>query len=111
MGPAVYVMSVVGESPAVLSELLWHLRKVDKRHVAGVEIWATGRGEASLRSLWDSQEWATLREDGLAIPDLWPRDSPPGSTYGTRIHALTENGRVLDDVRTQAEAEAVSATL
>lgn len=41
MSQPVFVIALLGMSPAVVTELLWHLVKVEERRVVGLEIWTT----------------------------------------------------------------------
>lgn len=106
---SVYVLVVLGESPAVLSELLWWLSVVERRPVAGIEVWATGRGAERLRRLTATPAWQALEERTGPLPAL--DDVPPEASFGFRVHSFRLGDDVMDDVRSEAEAAAVSATL
>ena len=112
MGQGAYIMSVVGESPAVLSELLWWIGAVEGRPIAGIEVWATGRGSERLRKLVQSGAWDVLTSATGPLPAMEPVDAPPDVAHGFRVHRFAmEDGRILDDVRSQAESAAVSEAL
>jgi len=106
-----YVLAVLGESPAVLSELLWWLCVREQRPVAGIEVWATGRGGERLRKLVDSPAWSELSAQTGPLPMLQPVDTPPQASHGFRVHPLLCGDRVLHDVRSQEESAAVAARL
>lgn len=111
MSRSAYIIAVLGESPSVLSELLWWLCVEEHRPIAGMEVWATGSGAGHLAELIASPAWAELERATGPLPGQEPAGTEPGSHYGFRIHTLDEDGRTLDDVRTQGESSAVSATL
>lgn len=111
MRRSAYVLAVVGESPAVLSELLWWLCTKEQRSIAGIEVWATGRGADRLAELVASPAWGALEQQTGPLPALEPPETPPANHHGFRIHTFTVGQRVLDDVRTQPESEAVSGCL
>lgn len=58
----VYVIALVGLTPAVVTELLWHLVVRDQRVVVGLELWTTASptSTAGARSL--SEEWGLFGE-------------------------------------------------
>lgn len=107
---SVYVLCVLGESPTVLSNLLWWLAAVEQRPVAGIEVWATGRGARKLHRLVAGEAWSALQRVTGPMPALHS-DAEPSSGYGFRAHPHTLDGLTLDDVRSAEEAAAVSASL
>lgn len=111
MPRAAYVMSVLGESPAVLSELLWWLAVRERTPIAGIEVWATGRGARRLRELVASEAWRALEDRTGVLPPLASDAAQTSAAYGFRIHTFASDGNVLDDVRSEAESNAVSAQL
>jgi CRISPR-associated protein (TIGR02584 family) len=106
-----YVLAVLGESPAVLTELVWWLFTRERASIAGMEVWATGRGDRRLRQLAASETWARLESVVGRLPPLLPAGAAPSTDYGVRCHVLTREGLALDDVRTAADAGAVAAAL
>lgn len=106
-----YVLAVVGESPAVLSELLWWLCVVERRSIAGIEAWGTGRGVEHLVAMVGSPAWSELQRRTGPLPPLQPEGSAREASHGFRVHAFRREERILDDVRSEAESACVSATL
>lgn len=106
-----YVVSVIGESPAVLSELLWWLCARERTSLAGIEVWATGRGAERLRAGVAGPAWEALQHLTGPLPMLLSDGTAPDASHGFRVHRFTCEGRVLDDVRTEQESAAVAATL
>lgn len=111
MAQGVYVLAVLGESPSVLTELLWWLCVVERRPIAGVEVWATGRGARFVRSLATGDAWRSLEASTGPLPDLQPEGTPPDAAHGFRIHRFRLGESVLDDVRSEPESAAVSGIL
>ncbi len=107
---SVYVMCVLGESPTVLSNLLWWLASVEQQPVAGIEVWATGRGIGHLQQLVATEDWSALQRLTGPLPAL-QAGVEPASSFGFRVHPHTLEEAVLDDVRSADEAAAVSACL
>jgi CRISPR-associated protein (TIGR02584 family) len=108
----IHVLATVGESPAVLTELLWWLCVHERRSLAGVEIWATGRGAERVLQLARSETWDALgRAIGPTLPAVRQPEAPEPPCAGVQLYTLARNGQPLDDVRTHAEANAVSAAL
>ena len=108
---SIYVLSTIGASPSVLTELLWWLSARQGRPIAGIEAWATGEGAEQLRQLVATPEWSALKKHTGPLPDPQPEGAEPDTSYGFRIHCFAHDGEVLNDVRTRDEAAAVSATL
>lgn len=106
-----YVLSTIGESPSILTELLWWLCCIERRSVAGIEVWATGRGSQRLRELVASDVWDALQGRAGPLPALQEVGSRPEASHGFRVHRFLHDGEVLDDVRTEGESASVSATL
>ena len=111
MRRAAYVFSVLGESPAVLSELLWWLCVKERAPIAGIEVWATGRGAERLRDLVASPAWAELERQTGPLPVLQPPGSEPDASHGFRVHVFQVDGVALDDVRSESESASVAARL
>lgn len=111
MARAAYVFSVVGESPAVLSELLWWLCTQERAPIAGIEVWATGRGAERLRRLVASEKWGRLCAQTGPLPEIQPVGALPCGAFGFRIHRFVCGDQVLDDVRGEEESAAVAASL
>lgn len=112
MGNGIYVLAVLGESPAVLSELLWWLAARERQPLAGIEAWTTGRGAEHLRDLVATEAWQALQSETGPLPALRGDGAEPAASYGFRIHHFVDQDhRPLNDVRTKAEAELVSARL
>jgi len=105
-----YVLCVLGESPTVLTNLLWWLAALEKRPVAGIEVWATGSGIAHLRRLVATDEWAALQKVTGPQPQL-QTDGDESSRYGFRAHPHTLDDTVLNDIRSAEEARSVNACL
>ncbi len=107
---AAYVLCILGESPSILSNLLWWISTAEGRPIAGIEVWATGRGAQRLVDLTTLGGWGRLQAATGPLPT--PRTgAEPASGYGFRVHCHQLDGRVLDDVRSAEEAAAVNATL
>lgn len=106
-----YVLSTIGESPSILTELLWWLCTVERRPVAGIEVWATGRGARRVRALATGAAWRALQDRTGPLPALQPDGAAAEGGYGFRIHMFAHRGRVLHDVRSEGESASVSATL
>jgi len=106
----VYVLCILGESPTILSNLLWWLASQEGRPIAGIEVWATGRGARHVADLVTMGGWQRLQAITGRLPAL-TQDVEPACTYGFRLHVHHCDGRPLDDVRSAEEAGAVNARL
>ncbi len=111
MGCGVYVLAVLGESPSVLTELLWWITVRERRPLAGIEAWGTSGGETLLRGLVQSDSWQRLQDATGPLPCLLPDSTPPDSSYGFRIHTFRLDNEPLTDVRTERHAALVSSVL
>lgn len=106
-----YVFLVLGQSPAVLSELLWWLDKVENRSIAGIEVWCTSSAAKPLKEVLDSPEWTAFQHATQRLPPREPAGSPPDCDHGFRVHLFELDGTPLHDVRSEDAAQAVNATL
>lgn len=106
-----YILLVLGHSPAVLTELLWRLVGVERNSIAGIEIWTTRSGERRLQEVFDGPGWNALQDATGPLPPLEPAGTAPSDDHGTRVHVFTGADGPLDDVRTEEEALEVNATL
>lgn len=111
MSGSVYVLAVVGQSPAVLTELLWWVARRRRQAIAGIEVWTTEGGAAALRALVAGPAWQRLQERIGRLPELAPADTPPSATFGFRLHCHVVQGVVVKDVRTRQEALQVNKEL
>ncbi len=118
----VYVVALLGESPGVLTELLWHLVAVERLRIAGCEIWTTTAsiGEGSTRGLraigpeaWDALRQA-LGADADRVPPL-PVDfvvehdvDAPLAAGMSRVLVPAVDGRPLADTATVGDAASFS---
>lgn len=110
MAASVYVLAVLGETPAVVLELLWWLAVEERHHIAGIEVWTTAPSEAALRRLLVDL-WPQFERVTGPLPEVMP-SGPPASCPGLRIHTFDDdNGVALTDVRTASESARVSAAL
>ncbi|MEZ4322844.1 MAG: CRISPR-associated ring nuclease [Myxococcota bacterium] len=109
MGHGTFVLAVLGDSPSVLSELLWWMAAVDRCPLAGIEVWTTRRGAARLRDLVASEGWSGLQRCTGPLPEP-SFDADPSGRYGFRVHVFGEHA-ALEDVRSERESAIVSATL
>lgn len=119
----VFVIAVLGGSPGVITELLWHLVQRDRANVVGIEIWTTAgtdKAGASVlmneRHLFDTL-WRELGSAADLVPEL-PADlswtCPPTSTWdhrSFRLVAFQRAGGPLDDTRTPEDADLVDEQL
>lgn len=108
---SVYVLAVLGESPSVLTELLWWLCVVERRCLAGIEVWATQRGERLLRELVAGRSWQDLQDQTGPLPKLQPSGAPREAAHGFRAHVFHDGANALTDVRSEVQSAAVSAQL
>lgn len=111
MSGSTYVLTMLGEAPAVHTELLWWLGKVGRNPIAGIEAWGTRRGADQLRALVAGPAWRALQDAVGQLPTLEPEGSPPDVAYGFRIHEFEGEGGVLDDIRSEGAAARVNAVL
>lgn len=89
----ILVLAVLGTSPAVVTELLWHLLVREQRTLAGVEIWSTSTGAApeTLRPLWN--QLATLAPNLPILPARIPKTPPGDAPFdGTPVRFVTFRG-------------------
>ncbi len=108
----VYVFATVGESPAVVTELLWWLGVHEKTPVFGIELWGTGRGAERLCEAAASPHWEALGEAiGPRLPGVRRPDRVEAPSAGVQLYTFGLEDRVLDDVRTREEANAVARAL
>lgn len=108
----VYVLAILGESPAVLAELLWQLVKVERAHLAGVEVWTTETGERVLREKVSTDAWDDFQDElgWLAELEEPGTDHRHDNAFTCHVFRSTE-GISLRDVRSRAESDRVSAEL
>ncbi|MEQ1506865.1 MAG: CRISPR-associated ring nuclease [Myxococcota bacterium] len=121
----VFVIAVVGMSPAVVTELLWHLVVVDGVDVVGVELWTTGHltRKSGVRSLADRYGWladlsAALGDAGdrlPAFPAEFDYERPPSGGWSDRplrvVVPHRPDGDPIDDIATEADATEFGAQL
>lgn len=120
MSRGYYVIALVGESPGVVTELLWHLAVREKEQVVGLELWTTQTGwaeggERGLAAMGRAM-FAELRRLAPALPpwpaDLRPETDPRGGTArGVQVFVPAVAGKSLADVRSEDDAAAFSAAL
>lgn len=112
MASGTYVLAVLGESPSVLTELLWWLLRIESQPIAGIEVWTTQSGATRLVEFVRGEPWRTFTDQVGLLPDLQSDQPEPEGGYGFRLHVFEdERGHPLGDVRSEAESAAVSATL
>lgn len=115
----VYIVALLGRSPAVLTELVWQLAVAEGHRIVGMEVWTTrgaDGGEASLRALclppFPWRELGRLTELPALTATGWP--TPPGDGFAggpVSVGWFEVDGAALEDIRTHAESRAVEATL
>ena len=105
-----YVLCILGESPSILSNLIWWLTVQEQHPIAGIEVWATGRGARRLADLTTLQGWERLQQAAGRLPQA-AYGAAPACTFGFRVHRHRVDGAVIDDVRSAHEAAVVNATL
>lgn len=130
---SVYVVAVMGQTPAVITELLWWLVTQEKHDVVGLEIWTTASddedrpsGVRSLRRALKSGLWETLEEavgpDAIRLPPkpdkqfVFPQNIPSVSELSPEnrrsvVVRLEHEGEMLPDIRDDEEADAQAAHL
>ncbi len=121
-GDEIYVVALLGESPGVLTELLWYLVAVERLRIAGCEIWTTAAsiGEGTTRGLRaiGPEAWDTLRQalgaDADRVPTL-PVDftvehdiDAPLATGTCRVLVPAVGDRPLADTGTVGDAASFS---
>lgn len=107
-----YVLAVLGESPSVLTELLWWARVHEHQPLAGVEVWTTQSGARLLLDLTEGPGWSTLIDQIGPLRDIEADNPKPRSGFGFRLHVFEDPaGEQLTDVRSPAESAVVVATL
>ncbi|MFT5457261.1 MAG: CRISPR-associated protein (TIGR02584 family) [Myxococcota bacterium] len=125
--PAVWVIAALGQSPGVLTELVWAL--CDEGHdIVGFEVWTTSAGQSRLAEDIGSPAWMRLK---LAVHPRWfphaPHpdtldDHPPPAAADVReavrrrdtfaVQVLCDaGGAALSDIRSTADADAVQEAL
>lgn len=129
MSDDVYVLALVGNSPAVLTELAWHLIQVQHKRIVGFEVWTTHGGDSSgdraLGRLYPGlvgNPWERLRAQvgPDRLPPLpatgWP--APPaeddfraGRHRRFSVGWLRDAQGRMDDVRTAEHAEILEVAL
>jgi CRISPR-associated protein (TIGR02584 family) len=116
---SVHVMAVLGSSPAVLTELIWHLVEQEGRNIYGVEAWTTTTGMAALRgavqnaSLWD-RLLAALGPNADHVPR--PRSLEPSHPFALpeisrgafAVVGLCRDGEWMADIRNADDADAAA---
>ena len=136
----IYVLAVLGTSPAILTELLWWLVAREEAEVVGVEVWTTYQRFSSRRTgagalahalfpeppadsevgLWDQLTDALgARSDRVPSPPPTAADLRPRSPSelgdepvdGFELVVFQREGRDLPDVRDPGDAEAVTLAL
>ncbi len=95
----VYVVVVMGNALAVLTELLWWLSKVECHAVAGVEVWTTGGGAQNLLGLAADSAWRELKQEIGPLPALKGPGTPVSTWPGIRVRCFERDGEPLQDVR------------
>ena len=111
MTNGVYVLATLGESPTVLTELLWWVLVEQRRTLAGLEVWATVQGRQLLADLVNGPLWTELQRQTGTLPTLLPFSMAPDATHGFRAHVFGGEANPLRDVRTEREATLVSGEL
>jgi CRISPR-associated protein (TIGR02584 family) len=106
-----YVFLVLGQSPAVLAELLWWLDRVERTPIAGIEVWCTASAVEPLSTLLDQPVWTAFQHATQRLPRREPLGSPPNCDHGFRVHLFEADGEPLQDVRSEHDAQAVNALL
>lgn len=116
----VHVIALVGESPGVVTELLWFLTVHKSVQVTGIELWTTQTGWAEGGSCGLAAKgpgmFAALRRLAPALPH-WPHELRPISDANTEVTKAVQvfvpevPGRALADVRSQEDADVFSRAL
>lgn len=117
----VFVLALAGTSPAVVTELLWHLVAVERVAVVGVELWTTAGGPRSgiesLKAFWSRfGELQASLGTSCAVPDRMPEGTldPPTGWTGAPFWLVAPrrpSGDAIDDIRTDDDAQSYAAQL
>lgn len=107
----VYALATLGESPSVLSELLWWILVSQRLPLAGIEVWTTEGGCGLLDAAVRSSVWDELQALTGVLPAYEGRTLEPSSSFGFRVHVFEHDRCPLVDVRSQHEASIVGARL
>ena len=102
MGARCYVLALLGESPAVLTELLWWLAR-DGRDVTGIEVWTTGSRSPTMRT-----GERALRRALYSTPGVWERLL---QSVGDSAAARLPPAPAEEDLPVLSPAELVAAPL
>jgi CRISPR-associated protein (TIGR02584 family) len=109
----VYVIALLGISPAVVTEMLWYLAAIEKRKVVGVEVWTTWtswlQGNAAL--LDTLAELATTLEVPHRLNDPVPAAPEGPLQTGVSVFIPSLADRLLTDFTTQEEAHVFSVAI
>ncbi len=104
-----HVMALLGLTPAVVTQLVWHLVTAENRRITGLEIWTTASpngvfgGRQQLQQL--RRMWNELQDELGARADQVIEDPTD------EVRLFQAAGRDLADVRTEEESAALLSQL
>lgn len=124
MNQRCFVLATLGTSPAVLTELLYHLAVNERADIVGLEVWTTTKGQDDLAQHLSSGAWTRLLDDvtGATGAGRLPTRQTMLDT-GEIVGEVTRGRRPLvvrsfrgedgplADVRTPADARSMDARL
>ena len=117
----IFLIALLGRSPAVITELLWHLVMVEEAQIAGIEMWTTSSTvegaehiEATARVLQALAEalppgcLPAVRQPPTLVAAPPPWNEPPSVRF---VGVQRADGAFIEDVAHAQDAQLIDAAL